>query len=96
MSSPVTYLKDGQKLGSEKLVRFNTGRNSIMRVDKIEVEGKDKRFYGINLYGDYHVAWGYNCLHASAVDKELWASYIGDRNDYYANYVGSNYVRASG
>lgn len=79
-----TILKDGSKIEHNEIVRFNSGRNSLMMVEKTEraLMAKEKRLYGKNIYGDYHVAWAHNCMPATDQDKRLWAIREGDRVNY--------------
>lgn len=84
-----TILKDGSKMSDMTtegwaLVKFNSGTRSLMRVEKVErdIFSNQKRLYGKNIYGDYHVAWAHNCLPATEQDRKLWSSREGDRVHY--------------
>lgn len=77
-----TILKNGARVEevTGKIVRFNSGRSALMRVEKAETDAFGKRLYGTNIIGDHHAAYAHNCELATRLDMLVWESTQGDRN----------------
>ena len=82
MGSKSTILKDLVHVEeiNGRIVRFNKGRSSLMRVDKTELDGFGKRLCGVNIIGDYHAAYAHNCELADSSGLQVWSKTQGDRD----------------